>query len=47
MPLKAQQPQAERIDYKIYGVVQQHEYESSVKKMEQINQRLVEFYRMH
>ena len=37
-----QQPRAERIDYKIYGVIQQLEYESWVKKIEEIKQ-LVEF----
>jgi len=35
-------PMAERIDYKTYGVIQQHEYESLVKKIEEIKQ-LVEF----
>jgi len=39
-----QQPRAERIDYKIYGVIQQHEYESWVKKTEEIKERLVEFW---
>jgi len=33
---------AERIDYKTCGVIQQHEYESSVKKIEEIKQ-MVEF----
>ena len=37
-----QQPGAERIDYQIQGVIQQREYESRVKKIEQIKQ-LVEF----
>ena len=32
----------ERIDYKTKGVIQQHEYESWVKKIEEIKQ-LVEF----
>jgi len=32
----------ERIDYKTYGVIQQHEYESWVKNVEEIKQ-LVEF----
>jgi len=35
---------AERIDYKTYGVIQQHEYASLVKKTEEIKQ-LVEFRR--
>ena len=35
-------PMAERIDYKTYGVIEQHEYESEVKKIEEIKQ-LVEF----
>ena len=39
-----QKPQAERIDYKIYGVIQQHEYESWVKKTEEIKEGLVEFW---
>jgi len=38
-----QQPRAERIDYKILGVIQEREYESWVKKIEEIKQRLVEF----
>jgi len=33
---------SERIDYKTCGVIEQHEYESSVKKIEEIKQ-LVEF----
>jgi len=37
-----QEPGVERIDYKIYGVMQQREYESIVKKIEEIKQ-LVEF----
>jgi len=36
-------PIGERIDYKTYGVIQQREYESWVKKVEEIKQRLVEF----
>jgi len=39
-----QQPQAERIDYKISGVIQQREYESRVKNIEEIKERLVEFW---
>ena len=39
-----QQPWAECIYYKIYGVLQQREYESWVKKTEEIKQRLVEFW---
>jgi len=38
----SQQPRAERIDYKIEGVIQQREYESWVTKIEEIKQ-LVEF----
>jgi len=37
-----QQPRAQCIDYKIQRVIQQHEYESWVKKIEEIKQ-LVEF----
>jgi len=33
-----QKPQAEGTDYKIYGVIQQPEYESRVKKIEEIKQ---------
>jgi len=39
-----QQPRTERIDYKIYGVIQQREYEPWVKKIEEIKQRLAEFW---
>jgi len=39
-----QKPQAERINYKIQGVIQQREYESWVKKIEEIKQQLVEFW---
>jgi len=39
-----QTPQAERIDYKIWGVIQQREYELWVKKIEEIKQQLVEFW---
>jgi len=35
-------PELNRIDYKIYEVIQQREYESRVKKIEEIKQ-LVEF----
>jgi len=35
---------AKRSDYKIQGVIQQHEYELWVKKTEEIKQRLVEFW---
>jgi len=35
-------PIAESIDFKTWGVIQQHEYESQVKKIEEIKQ-LVEF----
>jgi len=38
-----QKSQAKRIDYKIKGVIQQREYESWVKKIDETNQRLVEF----
>ena len=37
-----QQPRAEHIDYKIWGVIQQREYESWVNKSDEIKQ-LVEF----
>jgi len=40
----AQQPRAERIYYNIAGVIQQREYESSVKKTEEIKERLAEFW---
>jgi len=39
-----QQPRAEHTDYKIYGVIQQREYESWVKKIEEFKQRLDEFW---
>jgi len=35
-------PISERIDYKTYGVIQQREYESWIKKIEEIKQ-VVEF----
>jgi len=38
-----QKPQAKRINYKIPGVIRQREYESWVKKTEEIMQQLVEF----
>ena len=38
-----QQPRAGRIDYKIWGVIQQREYGSWVNKIEEIKQQLVEF----
>jgi len=41
-----QQLRAERIDYQIYRVTQQREYESRVKKIEEIKQRLVEFWHL-
>jgi len=37
-------PIAERIDYKIYGVIQQREDELWVKKTEEIKQQLVELW---
>ena len=39
-----QQPPAERIDYKIWEVIQQREYESWVKQTEEIKKRLAEFW---
>ena len=39
-----QQPRVERIDYKIYGVIQQREYESWIKNTEEVKERLVEFW---
>jgi len=39
-----QKPEAERTDYKIQEVTEQHEYESWVKKIEEIKQQLVEFW---
>ena len=40
----SQKPQAKCIDYKIQGVIQQCQYESWVKKIEEVKQRLVEFW---
>jgi len=39
-----QKPRAERIDYRIQGVIQQCWYESWVKNIEEIKQGLVEFW---
>ena len=39
-----QRLRAERIGYKIYEVIQQREYESWVKKIEEIKEQLVEFW---
>jgi len=40
----AQKPQAKRIDYNTQRVIEQREYESWVRKIEEIKQRLIEFW---
>ena len=37
-------PDAERVDYKIQGVIQQRQYESWLKKIGEIKQQMVEFW---
>jgi len=43
----SQQARAERIDYKIQGVIQQGEYESWVKKIEEIKKATGWILTMH